>query len=377
LNENLRRLSDAGVAIWLDGLSREQLRSGGLAALVREKHVVGVAASPAVFQRALGAGTSYDEQLRDLAIRRVTADEAIRMIAAADVREACDVLRPAYDMTDGADGRVSIDVDRRLGHKAAELAAEARQLSWLVDRPNLLISIPATAGGLPAVTATLAEGISVNVTLIPSVARYRAVTDAFFAGLERAADNGRDLSRIASVASVLVSPVDTEVDKRLWKIGTDQAAALRGKAAVAGARLVYAAFEEAFASERWKALEGGGARPQRPLWASTAMQDPYYPDTRYVDELVVQGVVSAMPEATLEMVADHGQITGDTVRGSYEDSWETFAALAGLGVSQDDVARALEGNDAGRPGASWSGLVSSVESALRRSPQASGVTAGG
>lgn len=329
MTDALKRLSDEGVAIWLDDLSRTRLNSGNLAELVQNMHVVGVTTNPTIFQKAIaGSGdTSYDAQLRDLAVRKVTTDEAIRMITTSDVRDAADVLRPVYDASNGRDGRVSIEVDPRLAHQTAPTVAEAKQLWWLVDRPNVFIKIPATKAGLPAITEVIAKGISVNVTLIFSLERYQAVVDAYLTGLEQAKAKGIDLSSIESVASFFVSRVDTEIDKRLEAIGGD-AVKLRSKAALANARLAYQAYEEVFgsvdgkkpASARWTALEAAGAKPQRPLWASTGVKDPALPDTLYVTELVAPGTVNTMPEATLDATGDHGQVTGDTITGAYADA---------------------------------------------------------
>lgn len=366
MSEHLRRLSDAGVAIWLDDLSRERLNSGGLAALIRDKHVVGVTTNPTIFQKAIVGSSQYDDQVRDLAERKVTVDEAIRMITTADVRAAADVLRPVFDATDGVDGRVSIEVDPRLAHETVATVAEAKQLAWLVDRPNTLIKIPATVEGLPAITAVLAEGISVNVTLIFSLERYREVMDAFLAGLEQAKANGHDLSTIHSVASFFVSRMDTEVDKRLAKLGTPEAAALRGKAAVANARLAFAAYEEVFSTERWKALAAAGARPQRPLWASTGVKDPAYKSTMYVDDLTVRGVVNTMPEATLDAVEQNGSDGVDAVHGTYEEAWNTIAALKALGIDYDDVVQVLEDEGVDKFEASWRELLDAVSSELTR-----------
>ncbi len=316
MTDALKRLSDEGVAIWLDDLSRKRITSGNLAELIDQQHVVGVTTNPSIFQKAISQGDGYDGQLTDLAARRLTVDEALRMITTADVRDAADILRPVYDATDHQDGRVSIEVDPRLAHDTTATVAEAKQLAWLVDRPNTLIKIPATKAGLPAITEVIGRGISVNVTLIFSLERYREVMDAYLSGLEKAKAAGLDLSEIHSVASFFVSRVDTEIDKRLEKIGTDEAKALKGKAAVANARLAYQAYEEVFGTERWAALEKAGANKQRPLWASTGVKDPAYPDTLYVTELVAPNTVNTMPEATLDATADHGQVTGDTIRGT-------------------------------------------------------------
>jgi transaldolase len=361
MTDRLADLTAAGVAVWLDDLSRERLRSGSLLDLVKERHVVGVTTNPTIFQKALAEGDAYDDQLRELAARKVTADEAARELTTHDVRWACDVLRPAYDASGGQDGRVSIEVDPRLAHDAGATKAEAKALWWLVDRPNLFIKIPATEDGLPAITATLAAGISVNVTLIFSLQRYAAVLDAWLAGLEQAQANGHDLSQLRSVASFFVSRVDTEVDKRL---GTDHP--LRGQAAIANARLAYEKFEQAMASERWQALAAVGAHPQRPLWASTGVKDPSYPDTRYVVELVTHGVVNTMPEPTLDAVADHGDVTGDTVTTRYDDAHRVLDELAAAGVDYDDVVAVLEREGVQKFEDSWEELLSQVRTELGR-----------
>ncbi|MFE9099214.1 transaldolase [Actinomadura geliboluensis] len=364
MSDILKELSDEGVSIWLDDISRDRLRTGNLAELVKESHVVGVTSNPTIFAKALSKGTAYDDQVRDLAALGVDVEEASRAITTYDIRWGCDVLRPVYDRTDGVDGRVSIEVDPRLARETAKTVAEARMLWWLVDRPNLFIKIPATREGLAAITETLAQGISVNVTLIFSLERYGEVIDAFFAGLERARDNGHDLSRMASVASFFVSRVDTEIDKRLDKIGSDEAKGLRSKAGLANARLAYALYEEKFATDRWKALKDAGARPQRPLWASTGVKDPNLNDTLYVDELVAPGTVNTMPEATLVAEADHGQVRGDTVRGTYDDARAHMAALKAVGVDYDDVVRVLEDEGVEKFAASWKGMLDSITGEL-------------
>jgi transaldolase len=360
----LADLSAAGVAVWLDDLSRERLRSGDLQQLVDEKEVVGVTTNPSIFQKALADGAAYDDQVRDLALRGTDIGEAVRLLTGYDVRWACDVLRPVYDRTDGVDGRVSIEVDPRIAHDTERTVAEARALWWLVDRPNLFIKIPATEPGLPAITQVLAEGISVNVTLIFSLERYRAVMDAFLAGLEQARDNGHDLSRLASVASFFVSRVDTEVDKRLEKSGADPS--LRGKAAVANARLAYQAYEQVVAGDRWTALAEAGARPQRPLWASTGVKDPAYDDTLYVVELVAPGTVNTMPEATLDAVADHGSVRGDTVTGAYADAQGVLDRLREAGIDYDDVVEQLEVEAVQKFEDAWNELITSVTEQLER-----------
>jgi transaldolase len=360
----LADLTAAGVAVWLDDLSRERLRSGNLEQLVGEKEVVGVTTNPSIFQKALSEGDAYDDQVRDLALRGTDVGEAVRAITTYDVRWACDVLRPVHERSDGVDGRVSIEVDPRIAHDTARTVAEAKALWWLVDRPNLFIKIPATRAGLPAITEVLAQGISVNVTLIFSLERYQAVMDAFLAGLEQARENGHDLTRLASVASFFVSRVDSEIDKRLEKSGADPG--LRGRAAVANARLAYQAYEQVFASPRWQALAEAGAHPQRPLWASTGVKDPDYDDTMYVVELVAPGTVNTMPEATLDAVADHGTLRGDTVTGAYDDARSVLDALSRAGIDYDDVVEQLEVEGVGKFEDAWNALIESVTEQLEK-----------
>ncbi|MGW1881950.1 transaldolase [Streptomyces sp. NPDC001970] len=366
MTDALKRLSDEGVAIWLDDLSRKRITSGNLAELIDQQHVVGVTTNPSIFQKAISSGDGYEQQLADLAARKVTVEEALRMITTADVRDAADVLRPVFDSTGGQDGRVSIEVDPRLAHHTRATIAEAKQLAWLVDRPNTFIKIPATKAGLPAITEVIGLGISVNVTLIFSLERYREVMDAYLAGLEKAKAAGLDLSKIRSVASFFVSRVDTEIDKRLDALGTDEAKGLRGKAALANARLAYQAYEEVFSSDRWLALDKAQANKQRPLWASTGVKDPAYKDTLYVDDLVAPGTVNTMPEATLDATADHGQITGDTVRGTYEQARAELDAVEKLGISYADVVQLLEDEGVEKFEASWNDLLKSTEAELER-----------
>ncbi len=355
----LAQLTQMGVAIWLDDISRERLTTGNLASLVRDMHVRGVTSNPTIFAHALSAGSAYAEQVADLAVRQLSIDEAARAITTYDIRWACDVLRPVYDSTEGVDGRVSLEVDPRLARDTDKTIAEARALWWMVDRPNLFIKIPATLQGLPAITQCLSEGISVNVTLIFSLERYGQVIDAFMAGLEAAA--GRDVASIASVASFFVSRVDTEVDGRLDKIGTPEATALRGKAALANARLAYELFEQKCATTRWEALKARGARPQRPLWASTSTKDPAFSDTMYVTELAAPGTVNTMPEATLRATADHAQLHGDAIRGTYEQSRQVFAQLEALGVHYDDVVQVLEDEGVQKFATSWAALLDTIK----------------
>ncbi|WP_421741550.1 transaldolase [Cellulomonas sp.] len=365
----LARLAQAGVAIWLDDLSRERLRTGNLAELVADKGVVGVTTNPSIFASALSKGDAYDEQLRELAADGADVDAAVFRITTDDVRQAADILRPVYDATDGVDGRVSIEVDPRLAKDTDGTIASAKSLWSTVDRPNVFIKIPATLEGLPAITAVLAEGISVNVTLIFSLERYGAVLDAFQSGLEKAQANGHDLAPIASVASFFVSRVDTAIDPRLDAIGTPEAAALRGKAAIANARLAYGLYQEVVADDRWAALAAAGAHPQRPLWASTGVKDKAYPDTLYVEELVVAGVVNTMPEATLNAVVDHGGDAHDTVTGTRQEAEAVIAGLRDLGIDIDEVTEQLEVEGVDKFTASWGDLLGTVSDGLTGAAQ--------
>jgi transaldolase len=368
-NDNLQALSDAGVSIWLDDLSRDRLDTGNLAELVKVRNVVGVTTNPTIFQLALSKGNAYDDQLEKLAAARKNVDEAVFAMTTDDVRNACDVMMPVYESTNGVDGRVSIEVDPRLAHDTERTVEQAKQLSEAVDRDNVLIKIPATLEGLPAITAVLAEGISVNVTLIFSLERYRAVMNAFLSGLEQAREAGKDVSKIESVASFFVSRVDTEVDKRLDAIGTDEAKALKGKAGIANARLAYQAYEEVFSTPRWKSLEAEGARPQRPLWASTGVKNPEYKDTMYVDDLVAPGIVNTMPEKTLDAVADHGQITGDTITPNYADAQKVLDDLDALGISYNDVVQVLEVEGVDKFEKSWDELLVEARDDLEKAAQ--------
>ena len=374
MTDALAELSAAGVSIWLDDLSRSRLQSGDLAELVKDKHVVGVTTNPSIFQKALSDGAAYDEQVRDLALRGCDVGEAVRALTAYDVRWACDVLMPVYDESDGVDGRVSIEVDPRIAHDSDKTVAEAKALWWLVDRPNLYIKIPATKEGLPAITKTLAEGISVNVTLIFSLERYDKVMDAFLDGMEAAQKNGHDLSMMGSVASFFVSRVDTEIDKQLDKAGA--AKELRGKAAIANARLAYEHYEKVFGSDRWKALESAGAKPQRPLWASTGVKDPAYDDTQYVVQLVAPGTVNTMPEATLDAVADHGKVTGDTVTTTYAEAQKALDDLKAAGIDYNAVVELLEVEGVQKFEDAWNALIESVTANLEKAGAAVGSDGG-
>lgn len=370
MTDPLASLSNAGVSIWLDDLSRERLAGGSLADLATHDHVTGVTTNPSIFEKAITNGDAYRDQLAELSVRRVSTGEALRALTTFDVRWACDVLRPVFDATAGIDGRVSIEVDPRLARDTRATIAEAKALWWLVDRPNLFVKIPAARQGLPAITACLADGININVTLIFSLSRYDAVVAAFMDGLERAHWAGRDLTSISSVASLFVSRVDTEVDARLDKIGTAEATKLRGRAALANARLMYQRYEQAFAAPRWAALAAAGANVQKPLWASTSTKDPSFDDTRYVTNLVAAGVINTMPEGTLRAVADHGQVPADSIHGTYEESRQVLDQLAAIGVDYDDVMRVLEQEGIAKFDSAWEQLGEHLTTELHPPPPA-------
>lgn len=362
MSEALQKLSDAGVSIWLDDLSRERITSGNLSDLIKNDSVVGVTTNPTIFAAALADGESYRDQVAQL--KGDTVDEAIVLLTTEDVRNACDLFRETYEATDGVDGRVSIEVSPGLARDTNGTVEQARQLRDMVDRPQVLIKIPATKEGLSAITQTIAAGISVNVTLIFSLERYREVIDAYLTGLEQALEAGQPIDDIQSVASFFVSRVDTEVDKRLDEIGTPEAAALKGKAAVANARLAYQVFADSLRSERWQRLAEAGANPQRPLWASTGVKNPDYDDTMYVSELVAPDTVNTMPEKTLQAFADHGKVTGDTITPNYDDARRVLEQLADVGIDMADVTQVLEDEGVEKFAKSWDELVQTVQKAL-------------
>lgn len=365
MTEHLQKLTDTGVSIWLDDLSRERLNTGSLQDLIANQNVVGVTTNPSIFNAAISGGSvDYAPQIADFKTRKISVGEAIRTMTATDVRNACEVFADIYDSTEGYDGRVSIEVAPGLARDAAGTIAEAKVLHWLVDRENVLIKIPATKESLPAITESLANGISVNVTLIFSVPRYEEVIDAWLTGLEQATANGLDLSKIHSVASFFVSRVDTNIDEALEAIGSDEAKALLGQAGIANARLAYGAFEKAAASERWKALEAKGARIQRPLWASTGVKDPAYPDDRYVVELAGPKIVNTMPEKTLRAVEDHGRDDGDTVSGTQAQAQGVFDQLAAVGVNLDQIFQDLEDQAVEKFIVAWDELLDNLEKAI-------------
>lgn len=369
-NSNTQALSDVGVSIWLDDLNRTMLQQGELKTLNEQKNVVGVTTNPTIFAGALSDGAAYDEQVKTLAADGADVDTAVFAITTDDVRNACDQLRSVYDATNGQDGRVSIEVDPRLARDTEATNESAKKLWATVDRPNAMIKIPATAEGIPSITATLAEGISVNVTLIFSLDRYREVMNAYLEGLEQAKAAGKDLSTIRSVASFFVSRVDSEIDKRLDAIGSQEATALKGKAGVANARLAYQAFEEVFSTPRWQTLADDGAHVQRPLWASTGVKNPEYRDTMYVVDLAVDNTVNTMPPKTLDALADHGQVEGDQVTGNYDDAREVLSKLDAVGVDYNDVVQLLEDEAVTKFEASWSELLESVQGELAKAGDA-------
>ncbi|WP_022885082.1 transaldolase [Glaciibacter superstes] len=360
----LAQLSAAGVSIWLDDLSRQRIASGGLQKLIDEKNVVGVTTNPTIFAGALSKGEAYAEQVAKLAAAGTSTHDAVFEITTDDVAAASDLFRPVYDRTNGVDGRVSIEVEPGLAHDAAGTVAQAKQLWAKVDRPNAMVKIPATVEGLVAITEATAVGISVNVTLIFSLERHRQVINAYLSGLEKAREAGIDLSTIHSVASFFVSRVDTEIDKRLVAIGTDEALALKSKAGIANAQLAYQVYEQAFDSERAKGLLAAGANKQRPLWASTGVKDASLPDTLYVTNLVAPEVVNTMPEKTMEATLDHGVIPTDSVTGTYDEANAVLDALAAQGVSYTEVTDLLESEGVAKFIVSWGELLDTVTNAL-------------
>ncbi|CAM2770140.1 transaldolase [Skermania piniformis] len=369
-NPNLAALSAAGVSVWLDDLSRERIQSGNLQELIDTHSVVGVTTNPTIFQHALSHGDSYATEVAELAGRGASVDELIRTITTDDVRSACDVLAPVYEATGGVDGRVSIEVDPSLAFEEDKTVTQAIELWKIVDRPNLLIKIPATKPGLPAITRVIAEGISVNVTLIFSVARYREVMSAYLAGLQAARNTGHDLSRIHSVASFFVSRVDTEIDKRLDELGGDERLALRGKAGVANAVLAYAAYQEVFVDGGdFPELTAAGANVQRPLWASTGTKNPDYSDTLYVTDLAAPNTVNTMPEKTMQAFADHGEVRGDVVSGHAAEAAQLFASLEEAGIEIGDVFEVLETEGVDKFMKSWQELLDATADTMRSAKQ--------
>jgi transaldolase len=369
MTSRTQRLTDEGVSIWLDDLSRDRMTSGGLQKLIDERNVVGVTTNPTIFAKALAGTDAYDAQITELAAHGADLSETIFELTTSDVAQAADIFRPVFDATGGKDGRVSIEVQPALAHDTEGTVAEAKRLWAKVDRPNLMIKIPATEEGIGAIAAATAAGISVNITLIFSLKRYRQVINAYLTGLEQARAAGIDIAGIWSVASFFVSRVDVEVDKRLEAVGSPEALVLKGKAGIANARLAYQIFEEAFTSERARTLLAAGAHIQRPLWASTGTKDPTLPDTLYITSLVARDTVNTIPEKTLEATFDHGEITGDTITSGYSEANATLDAISDLGISYDEVTRLLEDEGVEKFDVSWSQLQSTVSGALETAVQ--------
>lgn len=363
-NAPLAELSAAGVSVWLDDLSRTRLESGSLAELVETRSIVGVTTNPTIFASAIASDAAYTEQTDELARAGVSPEEAIDALTVADVRAACDLLEPVWQRTDGADGRVSLEVPPSLAHDGEGTIEAASRLAAAVDRPNVMIKIPATEEGVFAIPRVMERGISVNVTLIFSLDQYRKVVEAYLSGLERAREAGVDLSTLHSVASVFVSRIDAEVDARLASIGTEQASGLRGEAGLANCRLTHRVRSQVFDSERFRVLEAAGARAQRLLWASTGTKDPSYPDTMYVTGLVTPDTVNTMPEKTLDAFADHGTVGGDSMPGTYVAADAHFDSLSGLGIDYADVMDKLEREGLEKFSASWDELVATVAGRL-------------
>lgn len=358
----LAQLSANGVSIWLDDLSRSRIVSGNLKDLIASRSVSGVTTNPTIFAGALAKGEGYQDQVSELAASGADATSAIFAITTKDVADACDIFAGVYASTNGFDGRVSIEVEPGLANDAAGTIKQAKELFAAVDRENVMIKIPATMPGLAAITAVIAEGISVNVTLIFSLSRYREVISAYIDGVKLAKANGHDVSKIHSVASFFVSRVDTEIDKRLEAAGKPE---LKSKAALANARLAYEVFKQEFATDAWSTLAEAGANVQRPLMASTGVKDPALLDTLYVTELVAPQLVNTMPEKTMEAVFDHGVVPAASITNNYENAREVLAAVADAGVSLDDATQLLEDEGVEKFIISWGELVDTVDSALK------------
>jgi transaldolase len=367
MSSPLHKLRDAGVSIWLDDLSRERINSGSLKELISSRAVSGVTTNPTIFQGAFSKGAAYAKQLSELALSGASADESIFQATTDDVRAACDIFQAVYEETKGVDGRVSIEVEPGFAMDTAKTVAQAIELRKAVDRENVMIKIPATIPGLAAIAEVLALGISVNVTLIFSLDRYGQVIAAYQNGIAQAQVNGHDLSKIHSVASFFVSRVDTEIDKRLEAIGSDQALALKSKSALANARLAYELFEKEFSTSSWGQLEAQGANKQRPLMASTGVKDPALLDTLYVTELIAPAIVNTMPEKTMEAVFDHGVIDQNTIAGTYNAAREVLAQIEALGISYKEVVDLLEQEGIEKFVVSWNELVTTVSAALESS----------
>jgi transaldolase len=357
----LHQLSERGQSVWIDYLSRDLIHGGELERMMREDAVVGVTSNPTIFQKAISQGDAYDEQLQELLEEHCETVQAFFQLAERDVGDACDLLRRVWDETGGRDGYVSIEVDPNLAYETEASFEQARELHDKIDRPNLLVKIPATEPGLAAIENSIAAGRSINITLIFSLERYKAVVEAYQRGIERLVADGGDPSRVASVASFFVSRVDTEADKRLDAIGTDQALALRGKLAVANAKLAYQHYLHAFSGERWEALAAKGATKQRCLWASTSVKNPDYRDTLYVEELIGPETVNTMPEETIQAFQDHGEVA-ETLTKDVAEAKRVFAEIGEAGVDYADVVRVLEQEGVDKFKDSFSELLEGIKS---------------
>lgn len=357
----LHALGALGQSVWLDSISREMLRSGELERYV-EAGISGVTSNPTIFAKAMLSGDSYDAQIDELVAHDADVDEIYTAVVTRDIRHACDVMAPTHRRSGGLDGFVSVEVSPELAHEAEATVAEARDWVKRVDRPNLLIKIPATRAGLTAIEAAVAEGISVNVTLIFSLERYLAVIDAYMSGLERFREVGGNLATVNSVASFFVSRFDTEVDERLGVIGTSQAGALAGRSAVANARVAYLEFLRAFSSDRWLRLRRNGANVQKPLWASTSTKNPAYSDTLYIDTLVAPETVNTLPESAIASYQDHGPDHPEVLGiNQMADGVMVLEDLEAVGVDYDDVAAKLERDGVSSFAASFREMVDDIE----------------
>jgi transaldolase len=338
-DSRLHKLAARGQSIWFDTLSRQLVRSGELKRMMKADAVTGVTSNPSIFQKALSEGDAYDEQMKELLVQTDDASEIFFTLALEDIRDACDVLKPAYDAAGGADGYVSMEVEPGIAYDTEKTFDQARWIAKEVDRPNLMVKIPATMPGLPAIEDCTAHGTSINITLIFSLERYKAVVEAYLRGLERLVASGGEPASIASVASFFVSRVDTEADKRLEAVGNKE---LQGKLAIANAKLAYAHYLEAFSGPRWEYLEGKGATKQRCLWASTSTKNPAYRDVLYVEELIGPETVNTMPLETIHAFQDHGEVRGDTVLEGLDEARALIGRLREVGVDYDDVVETIE-----------------------------------
>jgi len=360
---SVQDIATAGTSIWLDDLSRAKITSTdphALPARIKNSGVVGVTTNPSIFSAAISGAAEY---AADIAVMKAsTVDEVVKKLTTDDVRQACDLFTSIYNSSKGVDGRVSIEVDPRLAHDTEGTISAGKELWAIIDRPNLMIKVPATLEGLPAITALIAAGISVNVTLIFSVKRYGQVIEAYMKGVEQC----EDPSKVHSVASFFISRIDSSIDGLLKKNGSPEATALLGKAAIANAHLAYQLFEEKFASDRWSALAAKGAHKQRPLWASTGVKDPAYPDTRYVIELIAPDTVNTMPQSTLDAVIDHGVVRGNTISANYGAAVEVLKALSAMGISLDEVTTELEIDGVKKFAQAWEELLANVKAAQQQ-----------